>query len=295
MRALFLIYLISTMTLHAQEKIFLYPASEKVTVDGFDRDKEPPYFEYFKANADSANGAAILICPGGGYTHLAIDHEGRDVARYYNQYGFDAFVLHYRLNVGDQSGHRFPDQYRDVTTALRIIKSRAKEWKINPERIGILGFSAGGHLASMGTTMHLPANRKSKNVLEQWSTRPAFSILIYPVITLAGAPAHNGSREMLLGRNPDNELVDSLSTQNRVDKHTPPTFLVYSTDDTVVPPENGILFYQALRRYNIPTSLHIYDHGGHGYGMAPKDAVLNTWPWLSIKWLERLGYKAGKR
>jgi dipeptidyl aminopeptidase/acylaminoacyl peptidase len=120
-------------------------------------------------------------------------------------------------------------------------------------------------------------------------------MLIYPVITLAGAPAHLGSRDNLLGKNPDNELVDSLSTQNRVDAHTPPTFIVFSTDDNVVPPENGILFYQALRKYKIPTSLHIYDHGGHGYGMAPADKVLNTWPWLSVKWLERLGYKLKKK
>src|SRR5687767_5713016 len=119
--------------LHAQEKIPLYPSTEKVTIDGFEKDKEPPYIEYFKANPDSANGSAIVVCPGGGYNHLADQHEGVDVAKFYNQYGFDAFVLHYRLNSPDQSGHRFPDQYNDVTTALRTIKSRAKEWKINPE------------------------------------------------------------------------------------------------------------------------------------------------------------------
>jgi acetyl esterase/lipase len=283
------------LNVHAQEKIYLYPATEKVTNDGFEKDKEPPYIQYFKANPDSVNGSAILVCPGGGYGHLADQHEGADVAKFYNQYGFDAFVLHYRLNDATQAGHRFPDQYRDVTTALRIIKSRAKEWKIDEARIGIIGFSAGGHLASMATTMHLPANKKSKITLEQWSSRPAFAILIYPVITLSGAPAHIGSRENLLGKNPDNELVDSLSTQNRVNEHTPPTFLVYSADDNVVPPENGILFYQALRKYKIPASLHIYDHGGHGYGMAPADKVLNTWPWLSVKWLERLGYKLKKK
>jgi acetyl esterase/lipase len=283
------LFLLTSLSTMAQEKIYLYPASQKVTNDGFD--KEPPYIEYFKAKPDSANGSAILICPGGGYSHLADQHEGVDVARFYNQYGFDAFVLHYRLNNGAQQGHKFPDQYQDVTTAMRTIKSRAKEWKLDPERVGVLGFSAGGHLASMNTTMHLAANRKSKNALEQWSTRPAFSILIYPVITLSGRSAHNGSREMLLGKNPDNTLVDSLSTYNRVDAHTPPTFIVFSTDDNVVPPENGILFYQALRQHNIPSSLHIYDHGGHGYGMAPKDPVLNTWPGLSVEWLKRLGYR----
>lgn len=292
--ALFLLLMLLIYPALAQEKIYLYPAAEKVTIDGFEKDQDRPYFEYFKANPDSANGSAILVCPGGAYTSLADQHEGKDVAKFYNQYGFDAFVLHYRLNVFDQSGHRFPDQYRDVTTAMRIIKSRAKEWKLDPERVGIIGFSAGGHLASMCATMHLPANRKSKNVLEQWSSRPAFALLIYPVITLSGAPAHNYSREMLLGKNPDNERVDSLSTQNRVNTHTPPTFLVYANDDDAVPPENGILFYQALRKNNIPVSLHIYDHGGHGFGMAPKDDVLNTWPWLSVRWLDRLGYRIKK-
>jgi acetyl esterase/lipase len=272
------------------QKIPLYPATEKTTIDGFEKDKEPPYLEFFKALPDSAKSTTILVCPGGGYSHLADQHEGRDVAAFYNRHGYDVFVLHYRLNSPDQRGHRFPDQYRDVTTALRVIKSRAKEWKLNPERIGILGFSAGGHLASMATTMHLPAVKKAKSPLEQFSSRPAFSILIYPVIALSGAAAHRGSCEMLLGKNPDDALVDSLSTYNRVDAHTPPTFLVHSTDDQAVPPENSILFYQALRKHGIPASLHVYDHGGHGYGMAPKDPTLNTWPELSVAWLKKLGY-----
>ena len=287
-----LIALLTTSWLNAlsQQRIYLYPSTEKVTHDGYDKDKEPPYITYFKANPDSAKGSAILICPGGAYTALAEQHEGSDVAKFYNDRGFEAFVLHYRLNSHDQSGHRFPDQYRDVTTALRTIKSRAKEFKIDPDRLGVIGFSAGGHLASMLTTMHLPANKKSKVVLEQWSSRPAFSILIYPVITLAGKPAHRYSAEMLLGKNPDSRLVDSLSTHNRVTPHTPPTFIVFSVDDDAVPPENGILFFNALREHNIPASLHIFDHGGHGYGMAPKDPVLSTWPWLSVRWLKRLGY-----
>jgi acetyl esterase/lipase len=282
-------------TMQAQEKIYLYPSTQKVTNDGYEKDKEPPYVDYFKASPELANGSAVLICPGGAYTNLADQHEGADVAKFFNDNGFDAFVLHYRLNNFEQQGHRFPDQYNDVTTAMRMVKSRAKEWKINPEKIGVLGFSAGGHLASMCATMHLPSNKKSKNGLEQQSSRPAFAVLIYPVIDLAGKAAHNYSREMLLGKNPDNELVDSLSTYNRVDEHTPPTFLVYSNDDNAVPPENGLLFYNALRQHNIQTSLHIYDHGGHGYGMAPKDPVLNTWPSLCIDWLKRLGYGSGKK
>jgi acetyl esterase/lipase len=292
---LFFLLLTSSVSLLAQERIFLYPASEKVTIDGFEKDKEAPYIDYYKANPDSANRAAILICPGGSYTNLAMDHEGVQVAKFYNMYGFDAFVLKYRLNIFDQSGHRFPDQYRDVTTAMRLIKSRAKGWNLDPEKIGVLGFSAGGHLASMATTMHLPANKKSKSELERWSSRPAFSLLIYPVITLAGAYAHNYSRDMLLGKNPDSALVDSLSTSNRVDSHTPPTFIIFSNDDQVVPPENGILFYQALRKHNIPASLHIYDRGGHGYGLAPNDKVLNTWPLLSIRWLEKMAFRVKQK
>jgi acetyl esterase/lipase len=284
-----------SITALAQEKIFLYPSTQKVTIDGLDSDKEPPFIEYFKARPDSANGAAILICPGGAYTGLALQHEGSDVARFFNQHGYDAFVLHYRLNNAEQQGHRFPDQYNDVTTAMRLIKFRSKEWKLDPERIGVMGFSAGGHLASMCATMHLSPDKKYRERPEQYSSRPAFAILIYPVIVLAGKAAHNYSREMLLGKNPDNALVDSLSTNRRVNAHTPPVFLVYANDDGGVPPENGILFYQALRENNIPVSLLIYDHGGHGFGMAPNDPVLNTWPVLSVKWLERLGYGLRKK
>lgn len=288
-----LLFILTTNMSHAQEKIFIYPASEKVTHDGFD--KGPPFIEYFKANPDSVNGSAILVCPGGGYGHLADQHEGADIAKFYNQYGFDAFVLHYRLNNGAQQGHRYPAQHNDATTALRLIKSRAKEWKLDPERIGIIGFSAGGHLASTVGTMIKPANKKSKVALEQWSSRPSFMLLIYPVISLSSKYAHRGSAENLLGKNPEFSLLDSLSTQNRVTAQTPPTFLVHSTDDNAVPPENSVMFYEALRKENIPSSLHIYDHGGHGYGMAPKDPVLNTWPPLTIKWLERLGYRIRKK
>lgn len=272
----------------AQQKIYLYPANQTVIISGFEKDKEPPFVDYYPAQ--QPNGSAILICPGGAYTNLATEHEGRDVARFYNAHGYAAFVLHYRLNIFEQTGHRFPDQYNDVTTALRLVKSRATEFKFSPERVGILGFSAGGHLASMGSTMHIPADAKSKNSIERFGTRPAFSILIYPVIALSGPAAHNYSREMLLGRTPDPALVDSLSTYRRVNAETPPTFIVFSNDDTAVPPENGVLYYQALRQFNIPASLHIFDRGGHGYGMGPEVAGVKEWPSLTIEWLKKLGF-----
>lgn len=292
---LLFVFLTFTYMGQAQEKIMLYPPGEKVTIDGYDRDKEPPFMDHYKAHPDTAHGGAILICPGGSYTNLALQHEGKDVAQYFTQQGFDAFVLHYRLNNFEQQGHRFPDPYHDVTTALRIIKSRSKEFRLDVERIGILGFSAGGHLASMASTLFLPAQKKPKNPLEKFGSRPAFSILIYPVITLSGSAAHTYSREMLLGKNPDPALVDSLSTQNRVTVHTPPAFLVYANDDKAVPPENGILYYAALRKHNINSSLHIFDRGGHGFGMGPKDPVLSTWPGMCIEWLRKLGFMAKKR
>ncbi|MEI9921106.1 MAG: alpha/beta hydrolase [Bacteroidota bacterium] len=261
----------------AQEKVFLYPDN---------KEKDAPFIESFPSK--NSNGITILVCPGGGYTHLAVDHEGKDIAKFYNQNGFDAWVLHYRLNDGEQKGHRFPDQYNDVTTALRIVKSKAK----NADKVGIIGFSAGGHLASMGTTMHLDAENGSTDPLNRYNTRPAFSMLIYPVIDMSGGKvSHAGSRTMLLGKDPDPKLADSLSTQNRVNEKTPPTFIVFSTDDDVVPVENGILFYEALHKHNILASLHIYDHGGHGYGMAPDDPVVGTWPKLSVDWIRSLKLK----
>lgn len=285
-----LILAIAAISSYGQEKINLYP-NQKLSIGGAKQITAPPHLEYFAPEKSKANDVAILICPGGAYTHLADQHEGVDVAKYYNQFGIHAFVLRYRLNAGDQSGARFPDQYNDVTTAMRIIKSNAKTRGFAPDKIGILGFSAGGHLASMGTTMHLKGNADSKNPLERFDTRPAFSILVYPVISLEDPAAHQYSREMLLGKNPKASLVDSLSTYKRVNKDTPPVFLVHSSDDKVVPVENALLFYSALQKFGISSTMHIYNHGDHGYGMAPKDETLNTWPGLTIKWLKQLGYQ----
>jgi acetyl esterase/lipase len=290
-----LAFLLTSMFLNAlaQEKIYLYPSTQKTTIEGVDA--EPPFIEYYKANRDSANGGGILVVPGGGYTHLADKHEGIDVAKFYNERGFDAFVLHYRLNNGEQKGHRYPDQYNDVTTAMRTIKSRAKQWKLDVERIGVIGFSAGGHLTSTLGTMIINGDRSSKNPIEQFSTRPAFMILVYPVIVLNSAHTHKGSAEMLLGKNPNPKMLETLSTNNRVTPQTPPTFIVFSNDDDVVPVENGILMYEALRKEKVPVSFHVFDHGGHGYGMAPGDPVLHAWTRLSVEWLQRLGYKPAKR
>jgi len=276
MKILCIVFMLVSTAAFAQEKIFLYPDN---------KEKDSPFIESFRAA--KPNGTTILVCPGGGYTHLSVDYEGNDVAKFYNENGFDAWVLHYRVNDDGKHEYRYPDQYNDVTTAIRIVKSKAKD----AEKVGIIGFSAGGHLASMCTTMHLEANKDAKNAFEKFNSRPAFSMLIYPVIAMRGEIAHPGSRANLIGKDADEKTGDYLTTSNRVDKNTPPTFIIYSTDDDVVMVENGIEFYNALHKNNVPATIHIYDHGGHGYGMATKDPVVGTWPKLSVDWIRSLDLK----
>lgn len=260
-----------------QEKIYLYPDQKDLHIGGRDHVTEAPFIEHFSSSRK--NGAAVLVIPGGGYTFLADGHEGKDIAQFFNTQGYDAIVLHYRVNDKEQRGARYPGQYNDATLAMRMVRSRAAGWGLNPEKIGVIGFSAGGHLASCLATMIQPG------------TRPAFAILVYPVISMDTPYKHSGSATMLLGPQPAPVMVDSLSTQNRVSDKTPPTMLIHSTDDEVVPVENSLMFYNALRKHHVPATLHIYDHGGHGYGLGVKDPVLNTWPGLCITWLHRLGMK----
>lgn len=277
--------MISSLQATAQERIDLYPGQPQLKIAGGRKVNDVPHIDHYKARADKKNGAAILICPGGGYTHLAIEHEGKDVAAFYTEQGFEAIVLHYRLNDVSQSGSRYPAQYNDVTNAMRLVKSKAASWQIDPEKIGVLGFSAGGHLASTLATMHIPAN-PAGNGPEKWSSRPAFAILVYPVISMSESFRHNGSTVNLLGPDASAEMKDSLSTDKRVTTATPPTMLIHSSDDKGVPVENSLAFYNALRKHKVPATMHVYDHGGHGFGMAPKDPVLNSWPALSVEWIK---------
>src|SRR6478735_4720829 len=273
----------------AQQRIFIYPSSETVVNKGFDT--IAPYMDYYPSKNPSAKKTAVLICPGGGYTHLSWDKEGVLPARFFNENGIDAFVLKYRLNNAKQEGHRYPDQYNDVTTAIRIIRSRAGEWNIDPDKTGVMGFSAGGHLASTAATILQKGDPAAADPLQRIDTRPSFAILIYPVITMDTSFAHRGSRDMLLGKTPDEALVNDLSTDKRITNATPPVFLIHSDDDKTVPPMNSIVFYQALKKNKVASSMFIYDHGGHGFGMAPTDPVLSQWPALCIQWLQRLGFR----
>lgn len=284
-----LLLMCATSTALSQQRIFLYPASAEVTIKGFDT--TAPFMDYYPAKNTGGNRTAVLICPGGGYQHLAWEKEGTLPARFFNENGIDAFVLQYRLNNTKQEGHRYPDQYNDVTTALRIIRSSAADWGIDAARTGVMGFSAGGHLASMATTIHQPGNPAATNPLLRFDTRPSFAILVYPVISMDTAFGHRGSRNSLLGPKPDESLVTALSTENRVNAATPPVFLVHADDDKGVPPQNSIVFYEALKKNKVKASMFISDHGGHGFGMAPKDPLLSQWPLQVVQWLQRQGFR----
>ncbi len=281
---------VTQITALSQQRIFIYPASaEGIVNKGFDT--TAPYMDYYPSKNPSAKKTAILICPGGGYTHLAWEKEGVNPALFYNENGIDAFVLKYRLNNFKQEGHRYPDQYNDVTTAIRIIRSRAAEWNIDPDKTGVMGFSAGGHLASTAATILEKGDPKATDPLKRIDTRPSFAILLYPVITMDTSFAHRGSRDMLLGRTPDESLVNALSTEKRVTTATPPVFLVHADDDKAVPPMNSVAFYEALKKNQVPAAMYIFDHGGHGFGMAPTDQLLSTWPALTVQWLQKLGFR----
>jgi len=230
-------------------------------------------------------GGAIVVCPGGGYGGLA-PHEAAPVAEWLNSVGVTAFVLRYRV----RPPYGYPNQLHDAARAIRTVRARAAEWGVDPQHIGILGFSAGGHLASNAGTDFDAGDPKSPDPIERVSSRPDAMVLIYPVITFSGPYAHIGSRDNLLGPEPPTELIDLLSTEKRVTPETPPTFLVHTAGDTGVPCENSILFALALRAAGVPVELHIFERGEHGFGLGGDDPVLSAWPQLCGAWLRQRGF-----
>ena len=221
-----------------------------------------PYADVFPAPADKAVGTAVVICPGGAYTRLAIEHEGSLVAARLNAAGVTAFVLHYRLL---EYGH--PAPLRDVLRAIRLVRSRAGEFGVKPDRIGVMGFSAGGHLAASAATLFDESDGKTGAGLDATSARPDFAVLVYPVITMKNPYVHAGSRHSLLGANPTPEMVERMSLESRVRKETPPTLMFCTEDDKTVPVENTLMFYTALRHAGVDAELHLWPHGVHGFGM----------------------------
>lgn len=246
---------------------------------------EPVLFLYRPAEA-TANGTAIVVCPGGGYTHLAIDHEGHQIAEWFNSMGVTAAVLQYRHHG---TGHRHPVPMRDGQRAIRTVRAHADQWNINPNKIGVIGFSAGGHLAStLGT--HFDAGRPdAADQIERASSRPDFMILCYPVISMTAPYTHEGSRENLLGKEPDAELARKMSNEFQVTSQTPPTFLWHTDADDVVPVENSVVFFQAMNRTGVPGELHVFQNGHHGLGLAANVPGTSAWPELCRNWLEVSG------
>jgi acetyl esterase/lipase len=244
-----------------------------------------PKITVYLASPEAATGAAVVVCPGGGYRVVAADHEGKQVAEWLNSFGVSAFVLQYRL--GER--YRHPAPMKDAQRAIRTVRRRAKEWGVDPARVGILGFSAGGHLASTAATHFDEGRTDAADPVERESSRPDFAVLCYPVISLFDPPAHSGSRRNLLGDPADPALVELLSNERQVSSRTPPTFLWHTADDAGVPVENSLLFFEALRRAGVPAELHVFPHGKHGLGLAPDDPVVGQWPRLCARWMEALG------
>jgi acetyl esterase/lipase len=247
-------------------------------------DTDKPTITAYRAPRGSS-GTAIVVAPGGGYGALAIEHEGRQWAYWYNAMGITAFVLKYRL--GPRYHH--PIELGDAQRAIRTVRSRAAEFNIVPDRIGMMGFSAGGHLTSTAGTHFDSGKADSSDPIERVSSRPDFLILGYPVISFDPAVTHAGSLRNLLGENPDPKLVENLSNDLQVTAQTPPTFIFHTTNDTAVPVENSLRFYLALKKAKVPVEMHLFENGPHGVGMALNDPSLSSWPNLLMNWLRARG------
>jgi acetyl esterase/lipase len=249
---------------------------------------DTPTLTIYQPDPDKATGTAIVICPGGGYGHLAMDHEGHQIGQWLNSFGVAGFILQYRhRNSGAGYGHPAPLQ--DAQRAVRTVRSRAKEWGIEPDRIGILGFSAGGHLTSTALTHFKDKVYKASDEIDKASARPDFGVLIYPVISFTEWFTHKGSRRNLLGTEPNEELYERFSNEKQVTSETPPTFLIHTWEDTGVPAENSIAFYLALRKAKVPAEMHVFAKGRHGFGLGKDLPGTSAWPELCQNWMKATG------
>jgi acetyl esterase/lipase len=244
-------------------------------------DIDKPTITPYVVKGERATGTAVIVCPGGSYVHLSMEKEGSTVAEWFNSMGVTAFVLKYRL--GPKYHH--PIELGDAQRAIRTVRTRAAEFGIRPDRIGIMGFSAGGHLASTAGTHFDAGKADAADAIDRASSRPDFLILCYAVITMKPPFVHKGSMNALLGSEPDPALVENLSNETQVTAQTPPTFLFQTNADTTVPAENSVQFYLALRKAGVPAEMHIYERGSHGVGLAPTDEVLSSWPTRLADWM----------
>ena len=262
--------------------VLLWPAGAPGAVGSEDADR--PSLTVHRAPAEKATGAAVVVCPGGSYARLAMDHEGRQVAAWLNGHGVTAAVLKYRLGPR----YRHPAPLQDAQRALRWMRANAADLGVRADGVGIWGFSAGGHLAATTATKFDEGKPDAPDALDRPSSRPDFVVLAYPVVSFSEEFWHANSRNNLLGDNPDRALLDGLSAERHVTPRTPPTFIFY-TDEDPVRPENGVAFYLALRRAKVPAELHIYERGKHGLGLAQNDPVVSTWTERLRDWLRLRG------
>jgi acetyl esterase/lipase len=244
-------------------------------------DADRPSLTLYLLPAARVARSAVVVCPGGGYVALAMDHEGRQVAEWLNSLGIAADILKYRL----APRYHHPAMMADAQRALRYVRAHAQQWGIASDRIGIWGFSAGGHLASTAAAHFDPGNPSAIDPIERASSRPDFAILAYPVISCSERFRHESSCQNLLGDSPEPKLAEYVSSEKQVTAQTPPTFLFHTNDDEVVPAENSVAFYMALRKAGVPADLHIYQHGSHRVGLAQKDPILSSWPQRLADWL----------
>jgi acetyl esterase/lipase len=293
--------LISSHNLSAQEfRIPLYSGpipnankkviEEKIVHEDITRisQVQEPDITVYLPSKRFATGQAIVICPGGGYWILAYDLEGTDIARYLNSVGVAAIVLKYRLPTYGNTTEPYKVPLMDAQRAMRLVRYHAAKWNISPKKIGVMGFSAGGHLASTLGTHFDYGNPESKDSVEQMSCRPDFMVLMYPVISFTDSSMHTGSREALLGKDADPELIRYYSNELQVKADTPPAFFVHSDNDNSVPVENTLLMYKALRARKIPAELHILSEGGHGFGLGLNNPHISSWSGNLRLWLEWL-------
>lgn len=250
---------------------------------------QQPTLRAYLPSPDTATGAAVVIFPGGGYSIVAIEHEGYDVAKWLNSIGVAAVVVKYRVSEDPAYGYQHPVPLLDAQRAIRITRSRATQWNIDPKRIGVLGFSAGGHLAATaGTLFDRKLMVRDRDAIDRLSSRPDFMVLVYPVITTTKPFGHTGSKRNLLGEEPDLDQERLVSAELNVTAETPPAFLVHSHDDPVSP-ENSVYFYLALKAAEVPAELHIYAAGGHGYGLGRGAGPETRWPQRCAEWLDAQG------
>ncbi len=283
----------------AQTVVPLYPQDypsvvppekqEEVTPDGHVKNIHYPTLIAYLPEKPKATGCGVIVCPGGGYWIQAAGHEGVDIARMLNSHGIAAFILRYRL----PPEYRHPVPMNDAQRAIRMTRHKAAEWGIKPNRIGILGFSAGGHLASTAATHFDSGSPTAADAVERLSSRPDFAVLGYPVIAFSKEYCHSGSRAQLIGLDQPADLVNSLSNDLQVTPQTPPTFLFHSQDDKGVDPRNSIDFFLACKDKGVESELHLFPRGGHGYGLGKPGTGQSQWPALLHTWLEQLGMLKG--